>query len=78
MIREVVEYNGVEYDGRHGGPFDRGTADSWYGRLISPHYYKGATEMSEKVTVADMTGSEIADYLMGYQFNEESGGKKEW
>ena len=27
------------YDRRHGGPFDRGGADSYYGRGLDPHYY---------------------------------------
>jgi len=65
----------MEFDARHGGPFDRGSADSWYDRMINPHYYKGDTDSSEKVELADMTGSETVDYLMGYQFNEEHGGK---
>lgn len=78
MIKEVIVYMDTEFDARHGGPFDRGIADSWYGRLINPHYYKGDTAMSEKVELADMTGTEVTEYLLGYQYNEESGGKKEW
>ena len=30
----------MTYDARHGGPFDRGGADFWYGRGFNPHYYK--------------------------------------
>lgn len=35
---------------RHGGPYDRGGADSYYGRRPNPHYYVGATYSSEEVT----------------------------
>ena len=27
-----------KYDERHGGPWDRGSADSYYGRGSNPHY----------------------------------------
>ena len=30
-------------DRRHGGPYDRGSADSYYNRPRRPHYYKGDT-----------------------------------
>jgi len=33
-----IEYKGQVYDSRHGGPFDRGSADSWYSRPFNPHY----------------------------------------
>ena len=32
----TVEYKGKTYDDRHGGPFDRGSADSYYGRPFKP------------------------------------------
>ena len=28
---------------RHGGPYDRGSADSYYQRGPRPHYFKGDT-----------------------------------
>jgi hypothetical protein len=31
------------YDQRHGGPFDRGSADSYYGRVREPHFYVEGT-----------------------------------
>ena len=37
---ETLEFEGVSYDARHGGPFDRGTADSYYSREFNPHYFK--------------------------------------
>jgi hypothetical protein len=68
----------MKYDERHGGPFDRGSADSYYGRGLNPHYYKGATYQSDRVEMADMTAEEIEAYYAGYDDNEESGNKKEW
>ena len=32
------EYNGKFYDQSHGGPFDRGAADSYYNRGAKPHW----------------------------------------
>lgn len=59
-----------KYDNRHGGPFDRGSADSYYRRGQSPHYYKAGTATSEKVEAKDMTEDELEAYLAGYAENE--------
>jgi len=75
---ETLEFEGVTYDARHGGPFDRGSADSYYHREFKPHYFVGGTYNSDKVELADMTAEEIVAYTAGYNFNEESGNKKEW
>ena len=64
------------YDTRHGGPFDRGSADSYYHRGIEPLYYVGATLSSEKVTV--LTEEELKEYMAGYNWNEQFGDKKDW
>jgi hypothetical protein len=66
------------FDTRHGGPFDRGSADSYYNRGISPHYYVGGTATSDKIEKGQMTIKEIEDYLAGYEFNEKFGDKKDW
>jgi hypothetical protein len=68
----------MAYDQRHGGPWDRGSADSYYGRPFSPHYFKGGTYLSEKVDMKDMTAGEITAYTAGYNWNEEHGDKKDW
>lgn len=73
----IVTYNSVEYDSRHGGPFDRGCADSYYGRPKHPHYFEGATYQSEEI-FPEVGSPEYAAYMAGYDYNEESGGKKEW
>lgn len=66
----------VSYDRRHGGPYDRGGADSYYGRNPKPHYYVGGTGSSEKIPECDMTPYEIKSYMAGYNDNEVEGNKK--
>ena len=45
-------------DRRHGGPYDRGSADSYYRRPRRPHFYKGDTGTSDRVEYKDMTPDE--------------------
>ena len=78
MVVEKVMLAGVEYDARHGGPFDRGSADSWYSRGAKPHYYEGGTGETPIITEEQMTAEEVAAYYAGYDYNEQFGGKKEW
>ena len=68
----------MTHDQRHGGPYDRGSADSYYGRGYRPHYFKGATYSTEEVTKQDMTPEEILAYAAGYNDNEEDGNFKDW
>lgn len=75
---ESTELPTVVYSERHGGPYDRGSADSYYGRGFNPHYFVGATYQSEKVEMKDMTPEEITAYTKGYNDNEEDGNFKEW
>lgn len=66
-------------DARHGSPYDRGSADSYYQRGYNPHYYKGDTYSSERVELQDMTPQEIVEYSKGYADNEMClGSRKEW
>jgi hypothetical protein len=78
MLVEKVEFNGVEYNARHGGPFDRGSADSYYGRARDPHYYEAGTGTSHKFEQHSMTSEEIAAYDAGYDYNERHGDKKSY
>jgi hypothetical protein len=66
------------YDERHGGPYDRGTADSYYGRDYNPHYFVGDTYNSPKIELAQMTAAEIVAYTAGYTNNEANGDRKEY
>jgi hypothetical protein len=68
----------MEYDKRHGGPYDRGSADSYYGRPFKPHYYQGATYSTPEVKMEDMTAEEIVAYTAGYRDNEEDSNFKDW
>ena len=78
MYDRKVEFEGKQWDARHGGPFDRGTADSYYGRGYQPHYFVGATLRSDMVEKEEMTMQELDEYRAGYNYNEEYGDKKDW
>ena len=66
----------VGYDQRHGGPFDRGAADSYYNRGYNPHFYEGATNFSPRIERDMMTKEDIQAYTAGYIWNENHGDKK--
>ncbi len=68
----------MTYDKRHGGPYDRGSADSYYRRGYNPHYFIGDTYNSPKVTMDKMTPAEITAYTKGYNDNENEGNFKDW
>ena len=67
----------MAYNKRHGGPWDRGSADSYYRRSYRPHYFKGATYQSEEVFEDQMTEDELAAYRAGWEYNEELGDFKD-
>ena len=73
-----VEFNGIEYIQKHGNPFDRGSADSYYHRPANPHYWPEGTGHGTMVEGKDMTPEEIVAYMAGYEWNEQFGDKKEW
>jgi len=77
-MTKTETYHGVEFDVRHGGPFDRGAADSYYGRNMEPHYYLGATMASTKIGKDGMTADELAAYYSGYYWNTDNGTFKEY
>jgi len=54
---------------QHGSPYDRGSADRYYGRSFNPHHRLNGEE------VTDLTPEQIAEYRAGW--NEESG-SKDW
>ena len=84
MFKELTEIQKVEqalqgpqFDReRHGGLFDRGSADSYYGRPRDPHYYPEGSYTGPKVT--DLNEVEIQAYNAGYDYNERYGDKKSW
>ena len=60
-------------DKRHGGPYDRGSADAYYRRKFAPHYYKGATYTSTLVEYNDMTTEEMMEYEAGWEDTHAQG-----
>jgi hypothetical protein len=75
MIRELTR---EQYDTRHGGPFDRGSADSYYHRARDPHYYPEGSYNSDRITEDQMTPAMLEAYHAGYDYNEQCGDKKDW
>ena len=67
-----------EKDMRHGGPYDRGAADSYYRRPFAPHYFVGDTYSSPRISAADMSAADVALYARGFSDNEEQGHFKDW
>lgn len=65
------------YDQRHGGPFDRGSADSYYGRDFNPHYFVEGSYQSPRIELSQMTVQEIVAYTAGFEYNEKVGHKKD-
>ena len=61
---------------RHGSLFDRGSADSYYGRYAQPHWFPQGSYQGDPVT--KLNQSEIDEYLAGYEWNELHGDKKSW
>jgi hypothetical protein len=61
---------------QHGSLFDRGSADSYYGRPQEPHWYPEGSYNGNIVTA--LTPAEVQEYLAGYDHNEQFGGKKSW
>jgi hypothetical protein len=85
-VRDEIEISQLEtmlnqsayYNERHGGPYDRGMADSYYGRDYMPHYFVRDTHRSPRIDLAQMTAQEIVAYTAGYRDNEANGNKKEY
>lgn len=61
---------------RHGGPYDRGSADAYYRRPYDPHYYAGDTHSSQRIV--DLTQEELLEYAAGYEDQTNSGDFKDW
>jgi len=68
---------GWQFDRKqHGCLFDRGGADSYYGRRRDPHYGGVGGDSGPRIEVSDEVS--VAEYLAGYEDNERSGSKKDW
>lgn len=62
--------------GKHGCLYDRGSADSYYGRTRDPHYGGVGGESGPRVSVNDERS--VAEYMAGYNDNERDGNKKDY
>lgn len=63
----------MTYDQHHGGPWDRGSADAYYGRPGDPHKYPEGSYKGERVKLTDQ--EEIAAYWDGYNSTTD---RKDW
>jgi len=73
----VRALRGPQFDRKlHGGLFDRGSADSYYGRPRDPHWWPEGSYNGEPVK--SLTEAEIQEYLAGYDHNEQYGHKKDY
>ena len=77
-VEQIVSaLRGPQFDRKlHGGLFDRGSADSYYGRPRDPHWWPEGTGHGKQVT--ELNQAEIEEYLAGYDYNEQYGDKKSW
>ena len=76
---DIITFKGQEFDGTHGGPFDRGIMDSYYGRGYSPHKYPNGTHNLPRIDKDNgLTADETHAYCMGFEYDEECGDFKEW
>ena len=75
--RVVGILKGWQFDRKqHGCLFDRGGADSYYGRRRDRHYGGVGGDSGPRIEVSDEVS--VAEYLAGYEDNERSGSKKDW
>lgn len=63
---------------RHGGPFDRGSADFYYGREFRPHYYMEKSYQSARIDMYAMTAEQIQEYKAGWDDARVNGEQKDW
>ena len=62
----------------HGSPYDRGGADSYYGRSIDPHHWPDGTYKGKRIEQSQMTLPQVKEYYLGYYDNESAGNFKDW
>lgn len=65
--------SGPSFEKRHGSPYDRGSADRYYGRPYRPHFFAGGTGHTPRLT--DLTPMQLEAYAAGY---EEETDVKDW
>ena len=81
MVIDKISYfevHGKTYAQQHGNAFDRGSADSYYGRPRNPHMYPNGTYNEPRIDMPLMSAEEIEAYHAGYDYNEQFGDKKSY
>lgn len=75
--RVLAVLKGWQFDRKqHGCLYDRGSADSYYGRTRDPHYGGVGGDSGQRVSVND--NESVAEYMAGYNWNERHGDKKRY
>lgn len=74
----MISWKGKTYAAKHGDPFDRGSADSYYGRGRNPHRGGVGGESGPRIEMSMLSQEEINEYHAGYDYNEYHGDKKDW
>ena len=59
---------------QHGSPYDRGAADSFYGRIPFPH--KGGVGGGSGPRIEILSEKEKWEYNAGFEYNEKFGERK--
>jgi hypothetical protein len=76
--RVVQVLKGWQFDRKkHGCLYDRGSADSYYGRPRDPHYGGVGGDSGSRVDQG-LNIDEIKEYYAGYEWNERYGDKKDY
>ena len=76
LTANVIRNKDANHNERHGGPYDRGAADSWFERPRDPHYHgryengEGLVKGPKRIGLDEMTKAEIEAYHAGYDDNE--------
>ena len=66
-----------QFQRKHGSLYDRGSADSYYGRPRDPHYGGVGGDSGPRVDQG-LSIDEIKEYYAGYEYNERFGDKKDY
>ena len=69
------DFDDIKKGAPHGGPFDRGSADAYYGRLYDPHIWPDGTNKGTRVEKEDMTPRDIELYNFGFNYETD---RKDW
>jgi hypothetical protein len=67
----------MTYSKKHGGPYDRGSADCYYRRDFDPHWYPEGTGNGPRIKIEKGT-PEWDAYNAGWDYQVLCGDFKDW